>query len=263
MNKIRRLVAKFVPTAIKKRRRDYLNSKQDKKENENLLAMYESIIGQFPHGFVALNPYVKTEKIFDGVQYYSQFYQDYFLDKHIFNKKDNGVFLDIGGNDPIYINNTYFFEKERNWTGLAFEPMPKMAEKWAEYRRIPCINKALGSSKDVTEFCEYAEDYMSGLSSNVDYNGEIINRYQVEVSTLCDELSAFNINQVDFMSIDVEGAELDVLKGIDFGKVRIDYIVIENNKGNEKERVIREYLIKNNYILIARLWIDDVWKRKE
>lgn len=217
-------------------------------------------------GFVILEPYedacLKTDKIFDGVQYYSQVYQDYYLDHYIFHEKENGVFLDVGGNDPIEINNTYFFEHNRNWNGLAFEPMPKMNQRWKELRKVECMQIALGRQSGEIEFCEYEDDSMSGVASEVDYNGKMANKYKVKVSTLGSILKQNKIEHIDFMSIDVEGAELDVLNGINFDEVSIDYIVIENNKGVKKQKLIRSFLINHNYRLKARLWIDEIWEKK-
>lgn len=213
-------------------------------------------------GFIILDPYVKTDRMFNGIQYYSQVYQDYYLDQYVFHEKENGTFLDVGGNDPTYINNTYFFEKNRNWRGLAFEPMPKMNQRWKELRKVECIPAALGRREGEMNFLEYEADYNSGFAREVDFDGKIKSSYKVKVLTLEKVLAQYKINHVDFMSIDVEGAELDVLHGIDFNKVSIDYIVIENNKGWAKERKIRKFLTDHNYELKARLWIDEIWKRK-
>lgn len=84
------------------------------------------------------NDYAATGKVFNSEQYYSQAYQDYFLDSYIFRKKKGGFFLDIGGNDPVNINNTYFFEKSRGWKGLAFEPMTAQRETWNQACRF-CV----------------------------------------------------------------------------------------------------------------------------
>lgn len=217
-------------------------------------------------GFVILGAYeddVKINKVFNGIQYYSQVYQDYFLDQYIFHGKENGVFLDVGGNDPIQINNTYFFEHNRNWSGLAFEPMPKMSQRWKEVRKVECIPVALGSQNGEMEFCEYEDDSMSGAAVEVDYNGKVANKYKVKVVTLESILKRYKISHVDFMTIDVEGSELGVLNGINFDEVSIDYIVIENNKGKKKERMIHKFLVNHNYRLKAKLWIDEIWEKKK
>lgn len=137
-----------------------------------------------------------------------------------------------------------------------------MNQRWRELRKVECLQVALGSQRGEMEFCEYEDDYMSGAVSNVDYKGKMANQYKVKVVTLESVLKRHKITHVDFMSIDVEGAELDVLNGINFNEVSIDYIVIENNKGAEKERLIRRFLISHNYRLKAKLWIDEIWEKK-
>ena len=54
--------------------------------------------------------------------YHSQDGQDLYLDKHVFKGLKNGIFVDIGANDGITINNTLFFEKVLGWNGLCIEP---------------------------------------------------------------------------------------------------------------------------------------------
>lgn len=213
-------------------------------------------------GLESYEDYMETGRVFNGMQYYSQMYQDYYLDHYIFHGKENGVFLDVGANDPIQINNTYFFEHSRNWNGLAFEPMPKMNQRWKELRKVECMQIALGCKCGEMEFCEYEEDSMSGVSSTVNYDGKVANKYMVKVETLENLLKQHKITHVDFMSLDVEGMELDVLNGINFDEVSIDYIAIENNKGAKRERLIRDFLIKRNYNLKAKLWIDEIWEKK-
>ena len=211
-------------------------------------------------GFVFLDKWDKRKKyIVEQSEYFSQANQDHFLDNFIFDRKQNGFFLDIGGNDPIKINNTYFFEKYRNWNGLAFEPMPELNSKWKLSRKTECLQVALGDENSQVEFCQYENDYMSGFSDDVDYNGKIKKTYKVQVKKLSDVLAERKIFHVDFMSLDVEGAELKVLNGLDFSKFKIDYIVMENDKGIQKENVLRNFMWDKGYKLIARLWLDDVW----
>ena len=65
------------------------------------------------------------------------------------------------------------------------------------------------------------------------------------------------------MSLDVEGFESDVLNGIDFSKVYIYCIVVENNKGQEKENEIRKFLFSHGYRMQAKLWFDEIWINQE
>lgn len=215
-------------------------------------------------GFIMLPPHEEDNNTLGGMQYYSQMQQDMYLDNVLFHRKEDGFFCDVGGNDPIFINNTYFFERERKWKGIAFEPMPKMNEKWKQIRGgVECLQCALGKEEKTVEFCEYEDDYMSGLEREVNYQGAVKNKYKVEMRRLADVFCERNITYVDFMSIDVEGSELGVLEGIDFSAVTIHVIVIENDKGGGKENAIRKFLHKKGYVLQARLWIDDVWVKKD
>lgn len=252
------IAKKIVPQPIK----DIIKNKIKKRKLERTFTQYDKMCNSGVPGFIILDPYKKTDSVFDGVQYYSQVYQDYYLDHYIFHGKENGIFLDVGGNDPVKINNTYFFERNRNWSGLAFEPMPKMNQRWKELRKVECIQVALGRQSGEIEFCEYKEDSMSGIASEVDYDGEVANHYKVKVATLEEILRSYKITHVDFMTLDVEGTEFDVLNGINFDEVSIDYIVIENNKGDEKEKRIRKFLVRHEYRLKAKLWIDEIWEKK-
>lgn len=201
-------------------------------------------------GFVLMDSFPKIDKKLYGLQYYSQVYQDMYLDNCIFHGKIKGVFLDVGGNDPVHINNTYFFETSREWTGLAFEPVPQLNNEWKVHRKVECLPYALGSVEKDVEFCEYEKNYMSGVEQAVDYKGTIKNKYMVSMKKLSTVLKEKRINYVDFMSLDVEGSELDVLKGIDFQKVYIYCIVIENNKVIKDEK---KKMKSGNYCLVLVL----------
>lgn len=208
-----------------------------------------------------LSDYQKISGMIDGEQYYSQMMQDYVLDRFIFQKKEGGFFLDIGGNDPIWINNTFFFEKNRGWKGLAFEPIKALNDKWKSTRKTECLPFALDCVTGEIEFCEYEVDSFSGFTSEVDCGAKVKSVYKVPVRRLADVLAERGIKHVDFVSLDVEGAEMRVLNGIDFSEVTIDYFVIENNKGASREKSVREFMKEHGYRLIARLWIDDIYAK--
>ena len=239
---------------------EYLRRKKAK--INTLLALRGYMKSSSMEGFIILDDakeYGKTGKIFGGEQYYSQAYQDYFLDRSIFRGKEGGFFLDIGGNDPVRINNTYFFEKSRGWSGLAFEPLASQRGKWDSLRKIECLPFALGSVESEAEFCEYEDDVMSGFSDEVRYSGKVKARYKVPVRRLTGILEERGIKHVDFVSLDVEGAEIEVLKGIDFSRVDIECFTIENDKGLKKGQRIRKFMTEAGYKIKARLWLDEVW----
>lgn len=199
-------------------------------------------------------------------RYHSQCGQDMFID-FLFGNKKEGFFIDIGGNDPVKINNTYYFEK-RGWSGLAFEPLQKYQAKWKEERTTPCLPIALGDAEKDVVFTEMDKDYLSGIKDVnmeeikdllADGQVKIVNETVVKQKMLKNVLAERNIKNIDFVSLDVEGNELQVLKGIDFKKVTIKCFAIENEDNIKTIYKIRRYMTERGYWLIARLGQDDIF----
>lgn len=252
------LLASILPQGFKEKCKGFLEARKTAQEYKVIKRMLRS----YKNGFILLGEASEYDKNLGGLQYYSQVYQDMYLDNFIFKKREKGFFVDVGGNHPTFINNTLFFEKERRWNGLAFEPMPKLNEEWKKTRNAECLSYAVGASIGDVEFCEYDADYMSGISDAVDYNGKVKSVYSVKMTTLQSEFDKRGIKDIDFMSLDVEGYELQALQGVDFEKTNIYCIVVENNKSKSKEKILRKYLLNAGYRLQARLWFDDVWIKK-
>ncbi|MBO6179981.1 MAG: FkbM family methyltransferase [Selenomonadaceae bacterium] len=193
-------------------------------------------------------------------EYVSQEYQDYVIDNIIFHQKQGGFFLDIGANDPCFINNTFFFEKYRNWNGLAFEPLHSKNLKWTS-RKTKCMQVALSNYNGTADFTEFDEDYMSGIADKVEFDGAVKARYPVEVRRLDQILQENDIHHVDYVSLDVEGAELEVLQGIDFSSCEITSFTIELTEKQETFEV-RKFMIEQGYEFVGRLYFDDLWVKK-
>lgn len=194
----------------------------------------------------------------------SQFEQDKYLYENVFKDYKYGIFVDVGAHDGVTINNTLFFEKELNWHGYNIEPIENVFNKLTE-NRPNCINIncAVCNSDGIKEFI-YNSGYtemLSGLKDNYDnrhssrlkkelskHGGEsqVISVSTSKLSTL---FSLNNIKYVNYLSIDVEGAEFEVIKSIDFNKVFIDVIGFENNYSDNSTLII-EYLKNNSYILL-------------
>ena len=206
--------------------------------------------------------------------YYSQYGQDKILDEVVFKKKTNGVFVDVGASDGIEINNTYFFEKERNWTGICIEPRISAFQKLVKNRTCICQQVCINDKYQDEIFCEikgYSE-LLSGLSSSFtkehvkriqrehDRYSQIILEYKVHCIPLTKLLVEQQIAQIDLCSIDVECGEMGVLHSIDFEKIDIDVFVIEwrNNEGE-----IRSFMTKRNYISIAKCNSDIIYVKKD
>jgi len=196
--------------------------------------------------------------------YFSQYKQDEYLETHIFKGYKNGFFIDVGAHNGKSINNTLYFEKYNNWTGINVEPIKKVYNDLL-VNRPNCINIncAVCNNDGKTEFiCNkgYTE-MISGIKNTFDRRH--IQRLQIEnkqhgstteiievetkkLETICD---SHKISHINYLSIDVEGAEFEVIKSINFDKVYIDVIGFENNY-NDTSLPIVEYLKERNYVVI-------------
>lgn len=205
------------------------------------------------------------------MKYYSQYRQDEFLNENFFKNKRNGVFVDIGAYDGIEGSNSYFFEKHLEWKGLCVEPIPSVFQKLIKNRNCFCEQVAAWKENDIKKFkiIEGYSEMLSGLvdcyedehKSRIDLEVKNFNQKTNEIEIKCVDinllLSKYNLYNIDFLSIDVEGGELEIVKRIDFSKFNIKYITIENNYKNV---LIEEVLKKSNFTFINRLNIDDVYK---
>jgi FkbM family methyltransferase len=194
----------------------------------------------------------------------SQDGQDSYLEINVFKGFKNGFFIDVGAHDGKTINNTLYFEKINNWNGINIEPIKKVYEDLV-LNRPSCINIncAIYNKDGNTNFyCNtgYTE-MISGIVDNFDQRHlqrlerenkqmgsitEIINVETKKLETICDENNIYHIN---YLSIDVEGAEFEVIKSINFDKVFIDVIGFENNFYDTSIPIIK-YLEEKNYIVI-------------
>lgn len=173
---------------------------------------------------------------------------DFKLDK-LFNYKTNGFFIELGANDGLFQSNTAFFEKFRNWSGILIEPSKKGFELCKKNRSNSlCLNYACVSKN-------YEQEYILGDFKDIhpmsSINGLRLKRkkmVKVPAITLDKILDKhLQNNQIDFLSLDVEGYELNVLKGISFDKYRPKYILIEIY--NVDYNKILKLLESNNYKL--------------
>ena len=128
-----------------------------------------------------------------------------------------------------------YFEENHNWTGINIEPIPEIHNKLI-INRPKCINLniAVDENNGICEFC--CNDMLSGIKSHYDprHINRINNEYEhydysnkvitVQTKRLDDIFRENNIKRVHYLSIDVEGAELQVIKLSNFDEVFIDVI---------------------------------------
>ena len=196
--------------------------------------------------------------------FYGQHREDEFLNT-LFPQQHIGVCLEVGAYDGISGSNTYFFEK-KGWRALCVEPIPSSFQKCNSIRK-ECMNCCISNEdteedKDFHIFC--LNDNLSAISGLepderlIESHSHLITDRQickVKVRSLTSLLDELNYpTNIDFISIDTENTELDVLKGIDFTKYNIKALVIENNFN---EPACADYLQQFGYKKINRIAVND------
>ena len=200
-------------------------------------------------------------------------YGDYETDLAIqkyFDPEYVGTCIDIGAGLGTERSNTYYFEK-KYWTCLCIEPNPNLYNHMRMYRRLALNLACSNHDKKSAPFHVYVVDQnnQEAISSLVvdqrlveSHKGIINETYkiEVEVKKLDTILSRINIEKIDFLSIDTEGTELEVLQGFDLEKWKPKLLVVENNFNDTK---INEYLSQFGYILSERIGVNDFYLRSD
>ncbi len=210
----------------------------------------------------------------DGLKFHSQFEQDRYLYQKFFKDKRNGVFVDIGAHDGVTFSNTYFFEKTMGWTGICVEPIPEVFESLKNARQAICVQGCICSGQDTVSFLRIKGDseMLSGILNN--YDPEHLNRVQKEleayggsaevITVKCYDLTnlllSHGLTHIDYLSVDTEGGELEILKSIDFQSITIDVIDVENNLGTNR---FQEFLEPLGYTKVTKLGVDEIYARKQ
>lgn len=163
---------------------------------------------------------------------YAQNLEDFHLDL-MFADEASGTYVDVGGGHPVADNVSFWFYL-KGWRGLIVEPQAALAEAYRHIRPRDEVYCGLaGAAHGEADF--HAVAGLHGLSSMVRAQAEGARQFGVDYTTqrmpvrrLDDLISAAGLARIDFLKIDVEGAEEQVLAGLDLGKIRPRVIVIES-----------------------------------
>lgn len=175
-------------------------------------------------------------------------------------KKTSGFYLDIGSHHPVLGNNSYFFYL-RGWNGICIEPNEIFQKLYAELRsRDVFIQAGVGAQNEIKNYYQLESDQRNTFSTKyIDkfkLHDQVIHQRKIEVFTLEFLLNKYDLlgAEIDFISIDVEGAELDVLHGNDWDLVRPRYILCEShlNLKSDFTSKLYEFLIERDYALIGK-----------
>ena len=208
------------------------------------------------------------------MNYKSQWKQDEFLYKVWFERcpPTKPFFVDIGAHDGISGSNTYFFEKELKWQGICIEPILERYNQLVKNRDCFCLNCCIFDKVARVPFTEnhgYTE-MLSGITETYDirHQQRIVREQQSEggdstvlyksAYPLNSILDLHEVKEVDYLSIDTEGSEFNILNSLDYDKFFIKTISVENNYPDDFAR-IHSLLLSKNFTHVARLGGDEIY----
>ena len=193
---------------------------------------------------------------------FSQHGDDY-LAWQLLNKKNNGIIIEVGAFDGVHLSNSFSLE-QKGWKSINIEPTPEVFKVLEKNRpNSKNINCAIVGSEKIKEIDFYSEEI--GVLSGCSYDEEDIKRryknrgldytppkqIKVKANTLNLIFKNENITSIDIISIDVEGFELEVLKGLDLNNYNVGLFIIEANNNIQKNEILNFFKNFPDYLFLG------------
>lgn len=163
---------------------------------------------------------------------FSQNGEDILIDNLLGNRK-SGFYVDVGAYNPTRLSNTKRFYA-RGWTGINIEPDPRKIKKFYNSRpRDTNLNLGIANKSGKLEYFKFEPETLSTFSKKAaeNYKKEgfkLVETSRIKVSRLSEIFKEYCKNKkIDFLSVDVEGYDLEVLKSNDWGKFRPTIVCVE------------------------------------
>ena len=186
----------------------------------------------------------------------------------------NGYFVELGANDGRSQSNSLHFERRKKWKGVLVEPCPTAYMRCVMTRSNDtkvfcgcCVEPGKAGSLVPMEYFNlmsvvgdgstkfYSRQNIDQLRLNQRGEPDLVYRFGSYASTLTAILGEAKApSQIDFLSLDVEGAEMSVLEGLDFRIYSFDYILVETNQ----EAQVSALLARHGYRLFEKLASNDL-----
>lgn len=183
---------------------------------------------------------------------HSQIFQDLFA-LSVSGFKKNGFFVEFGATNGLHLSNSLLLEKQFAWSGILAEPAKKwhaaLKENRTAHIEFDCVWRKTG---ETLTFNEADDGELSTIDSfsTVDKHSEARQhgaRYDVSTISLYDMLKKHNAPQfIDYLSIDTEGSEYEILNAFDFSAYRFGCITVEHNFTPMREKIFN-LLSQNGY----------------
>jgi hypothetical protein len=191
------------------------------------------------------------------VKYHSQHQQDKWIAQFVFPGLRTGYFVDVGAGDGVRDSNTKALE-DVGWRGLCIDPFPTNMDT-----RSCRVIKEVVSSKAGLSVAFQDAGFLGGMVDHLGFTKDWAEKpkiVELTTTTLGDILAQANAPRfIHYVSIDIEGAELEALMGFPFSQYRVGSFTIEHNWEEPKRRLIRELLESEGYRFVRSLERDDCY----
>jgi FkbM family methyltransferase len=186
----------------------------------------------------------------------SQLLQDVFVLSAL-DRKKKGYFIEAGASDGIDLSNTFLLEKNFGWSGLLVEPSRTSFRKLSSNRISLSFNVALWSESNLD--LHFTETKSPGLSTITTFkendflaqDRKVLKQYEVPTISLMDLLRNNNApREIDYLSLDTEGSEYEILKDFDFSHFYFSIISVEHGWNENNRDLVRVFLQGVGYFQI-------------
>jgi FkbM family methyltransferase len=196
--------------------------------------------------------------------FYSQMGQDKWVSETVFPGVKNGFFLDVGSGDGTFMSNTKALE-ERGWTGICIDPFPRNVQD-----RSCQIFKEVVFSKAGERVKFWTAKELGGITGDTfGISKEKIEKYNEELEAPIVEFTTVTLGDIlerakaprfiHYVSLDIEGGELDALKGFPFHKYKIGALSVEHNYKEPRRHEIRRLMESHGYKYVHTSVRDDFY----
>lgn len=199
-----------------------------------------------------------------------EIYCDFFANKREHYKENKGCYIEIGASDGVKFSNTKFFEDNMNFSGVLIEAEPGLYNVLQKTRpRNKLYNYAVSEKEGTLEFLVTngpGGPWVSGIESLLSEKHKDVwhkdtKKIAVESKKMSHIMNESGLQKVDIFSIDVEGAEYEVINTIDWN-IPIYVFIIELAEGDdetEKDIKCRDLLKEKGYSFHKRVGLSEVW----
>ncbi len=220
-------------------------------KRQGALALSGYLVKSF--GYLTIDRYLRGS--------FSQKGEDLIIDRYFKNKR-KGFYIDIGAYHPQINSNTKLFY-DRGWNGINIEPNPARIELFQRFRkRDKNLNVGIGSSKGMATFYELDANGLSTFSkkeadSMLKLGHKLKNKMKIQMYKMQDIMKEYVRSDIDFITIDTEALDLEVLKSNNWEKYRPKLLCIETidfadlltstKDSSDRKREISKYLSEKGY----------------